>query len=157
MALMVVIQPSKNILFFRKTDSDVIEVIAQTQKLLKNEYFNNLCFNLYGIRLELTKENSYEIDTNLNTAVTGMSQVLGLGIKASVTGKHGDIIITDDIVTIIDRISGAERKRISYAYQELQNIKNRGGRIINTGTPWHKDDAFSLMPNIKNTTVIQQD
>ena len=30
---------------------------------------------------------------------------------------------------------------------ELQNIKNRGGRFINTGTPWHKEDAFSLMPN----------
>ena len=32
---------------------------------------------------------------------------------------------------------------------ELQNIRNRGGRIINTGTPWHKEDAISLMPNIK--------
>lgn len=27
-------------------------------------------------------------------------------------------------------------------------MKNRGGRFINTGTPWHKDDAFQLMPNI---------
>ena len=30
---------------------------------------------------------------------------------------------------------------------ELQNIKNRNGRFINTGTPWHEDDAFTLMPN----------
>jgi hypothetical protein len=29
---------------------------------------------------------------------------------------------------------------------ELQNIKNRGGRIVNTGTPWHVEDCFSLMP-----------
>jgi hypothetical protein len=35
---------------------------------------------------------------------------------------------------------------------ELQNIRNRGGRIINCGTPWHKDDAFTLMPNIKRYT-----
>ena len=30
----------------------------------------------------------------------------------------------------------------------MQNIKNRGGRIINTGTKWHQDDVFSLMDNI---------
>ena len=29
---------------------------------------------------------------------------------------------------------------------ELQNVRNRDGRFINTGTPWHKEDAFSLMP-----------
>lgn len=32
---------------------------------------------------------------------------------------------------------------------ELQNIKNRGGRFINTGTPWHKEDAISIMPSIQ--------
>jgi len=97
----------------------------------------------------MTKASSYEIDTNLNTSTAGASQLLGLGIKASMTGKHGDIVITDDIVTIIDRISAAERKRTNLAYQEIQNIKNRGGRIINTGTPWHKEDIFNLMKNKK--------
>jgi hypothetical protein len=29
---------------------------------------------------------------------------------------------------------------------ELQYIRNPGGRIINTGTPWHKEDACNLMP-----------
>lgn len=29
---------------------------------------------------------------------------------------------------------------------ELRNILIPGGRFINTGTPWHKDDAFNLMP-----------
>ena len=28
----------------------------------------------------------------------------------------------------------------------MQNIKNNGGRIFNTLTPWHKDDASTLMP-----------
>ena len=47
------------------------------------------------------------------------------------------------------RLSQAERERTKLAYMELQNIKNRGGRFINTGTPWHKDDAFSIMPKPK--------
>src|SRR5699024_5817446 len=64
------------------------------------------------------------------------------------TGKHADIVVTDDIININDRISKAHRERTKYVYQELQNIKNRGGRFFNTGTPWHKDDAFTLMPNL---------
>lgn len=34
-------------------------------------------------------------------------------------------------------------------YNELQNIRTHGGRIINTGTPWHKEDAISEMPNVE--------
>jgi hypothetical protein len=45
---------------------------------------------------------------------------------------------------------------------ELQNIKNRGGRIFNTGTPWHKEDAITNMPNKKvydcySTGLIKRD
>lgn len=32
---------------------------------------------------------------------------------------------------------------------ELQNIVNRNGRFINAGTPWHKDDAISIMPSVE--------
>jgi hypothetical protein len=70
-----------------------------------------------------------------------------MGTGGSLTGKHFDRIFTDDIVNVQDRISRAERERTKIIYQELRNIVNRGGRIYNTGTPWHKEDAFSLMPN----------
>ena len=43
-------------------------------------------------------------------------------------------------------VSKAERDRTKLVYQELQNIKNRDGRIFNTGTPWCKDDCFTIMP-----------
>jgi hypothetical protein len=74
---------------------------------------------------------------------------LGIGTSSSLTGKHFDFIFTDDIVNVNDRMSKAERDRTKIIYQELQNIKNRGGKIFNTGTPWHEDDCFSLMPNPK--------
>ena len=64
----------------------------------------------------------------------------------SLTGKHFDRIYTDDIVNVKDRISKAEREQTKVIYQELQNIKNRGGKIFNTGTPWAKEDCFSIMP-----------
>jgi hypothetical protein len=71
---------------------------------------------------------------------------MGMGIGGSITGKHFERIFTDDIVNVKDRTSKAERERTKTVYQELQNIKNRGGRIFNTGTPWHVEDCFTLMP-----------
>ena len=148
-ALLMIIKPKNNIIFTRKTDDDVVEIVKQVSNALKSGAFQRMVEILYGGRLMITKENSTEINTNLSEGTKGVSQLVGLGIKTSITGKHGDIIITDDIVNITDRISRAERERIKLAYMELQNVKNRGGRFINTGTPWHKDDAISLMPNVQ--------
>ena len=149
MALMVVIYPRYNIIFLRKADDDVKEIIVQTAKLLQSDIYQTLAHDLYGTTLELTKESAFEIDTNLKATSKGTAQLIGIGSGGSLTGKHGDIIITDDIININDRVSKAARERTKYIYQELQNVKNRGGRFINTGTPWHKNDAFTLMPNIQ--------
>ena len=149
MALMVVIYPKYNIIFLRKADDDVKEIIVQTAKLLQSDIYQTLAYDLYGTTLELTKESAFEIDTNLKATSRGTAQLIGIGSGGSLTGKHGDIIITDDIININDRVSKAARERTKYIYQELQNVKNRGGRFINTGTPWHKNDAFTLMPNIQ--------
>lgn len=149
LAIHTIIKPNENIMFFRKTDDDVTEVIVQAQKILRSGAMSHIVNTLYGTDLEFLKENTSEIHTNLCTSSKGISQVVGLGIKTSMTGKHADIVITDDIVNLKDRVSRAERETTKIQYMELQNIKNRTGRFINTGTPWHKEDAISLMPNVK--------
>lgn len=149
LAIHAVIKPNETVDFFRKTDTDVTEVINQTAKILKTGALGEIVRVLYGTDLVLEKETANEIHTNLCTSTKGASQILGLGITTSITGKHADIVVTDDIVNIKDRVSKAERERTKIQYMELQNIVNRGGRFINTGTPWHKDDAISLMPNVK--------
>lgn len=148
MTLMIIIYPKLNIIFVRKSDDDVKEIIMQVATLLQTEIFQLLSMGLYDRPIILVKQSAFEIDTNLKSSPRGSSQLLGIGSKASLTGKHADIVVTDDIINIDDRISKAHRERTKFTYQELQNIKNRGGRFINTGTPWHKEDAFSLMPNI---------
>lgn len=147
-ALMIVLFPGKNIIFIRKSDNDVIEIVKQIGLLLESEIFNSLSYALYGTGIQFEKFTAFEISTNLKTSKRGAPQLLGLGSKGSITGKHADIVFTDDIINIQDRISRSERERTKVFYQELQNVKNRGGRIINTGTPWHKEDAFSLMGNV---------
>lgn len=142
-----VIRPNETLLYFRKTGTDVEEIARQTVNILESGCMHAIVQVLYGKDLQLIKATSSEIQTNLSTTIKGASQIVGLGIGTSITGKHADIICTDDIVNVNDRISAAERERTKRAYMEMQNIKNRGGRFINTGTPWHKDDAFTLMPN----------
>lgn len=149
LALNAIVHPKENAIFLRKTDSDVAEVIRLTARILRSGAVREIVKMLYGCDLIITKETQTEIETNLHVGTSGASQIQGIGLGGSLTGKHADLVITDDIVNIKDRISRAERERTKLMYMELQNIKNRGGRIINTGTPWHKDDAFSLMPNIK--------
>lgn len=149
LALHTIIQPNENVMFFRKTDDDVTEVITQAQKILQSGAVRKIAHTLYGTDLLLAKANNSEIHTNFCTSTKGISQVVGLGIGTSITGKHADIVVTDDIVNLKDRISKAERERTKTQYMELQNICNRGGRFINTGTPWHKEDAISIMPNVR--------
>lgn len=149
LALHAIERPNENVMFFRKTDDDVTEVITQTRKILQSPAIGRIVYDLYDLSLQLITANNSEIMTNLCTSTRGASQIMGLGIGTSITGKHGDIIVTDDIVNLRDRTSRAERERTRIQYMELQNIRNRGGRFINTGTPWHKEDAISLMPNVK--------
>jgi len=146
LAIIIILLPSKKVLFMRKTDNDTKEVINQVYKLLMDPHTQYFVQTIYGCTLRAPVKNSSTITTNLAIDTRGTNQILGLGIGGSLTGKHFDIIFTDDIVNLKDRISRSERETTKLVYQELQNIKNRGGKIFNTGTPWHADDCFSIMP-----------
>ena len=153
-ALILVLRPEKTVFFIRKTDDDVIDVVNQTRKILQSDLFIYIVHEVYDIDLELTTSTAYKLSTNLSEGVFGQSQLQGMGLNGSIVGKHADMVFTDDISTIKDRISKAEREQTKRQYQELQNIRNRGGRIFNTGTIWHEEDCVNaLMPNKHYWTV----
>ena len=149
LVLNCILHPKENVIFMRKTDTDVAEVLRLVGRLLRTGCIQEIVKQLYNVPFQVVKDTQSEIETSLHTGTTGASQIVGLGIGGSLTGKHADIIVTDDIVNLRDRVSRAERERTRLIYQELQNIKKRSGRFINTGTTWHKDDAISLMANVK--------
>lgn len=148
-ALIMILLPKLRILFIRKTDDDVKEIIRQVRNILLSPITQVFVIAIYGISLKLVVDNATELSTNLSNDIKGTSQLTGCGIGSSLTGKHYDRIFTDDIVNIKDRQSKAERENTKTMYQELINLLNRGGRIFNSGTPWHKEDAFTLMPPAK--------
>ena len=150
LALLIILLPNYRLLFTRKTDDDVKEVVRQVQKILRDGHTQYLAETIYGVDLRLVTASATEVSTNLTTDLKGTNQLVGIGTGSSITGKHFDRIFTDDIINVSDRISKADREKTKVFYQELQNVKNRdGGRIFNSGTPWHPEDAFTLMPEPK--------
>lgn len=142
----LLLYPNDKTMFMRKTDTDVKEIIMQVQKIIAHPTMKCLSEAIWGRPMKITHASTTEVNTNLCNDIKGTSPLVGIGTKSSLTGKHFDRIFTDDIVNVTDRVSRAERERVKLVYQELHNIKNRGGRIMNSGTPWHEEDAFSIMP-----------
>lgn len=145
-AILIICRPNKTIIFMRKTDNDVKEIVEKVSKILQTTEFHYFAQILYGHDYQLTKNTAFEINTTLKSDLGGKSQLIALGSSGSLTGKHADYIIVDDLCNIKDRTSNAERERVKNVWMELQNVKNRGGVSIAIGTVWHKQDVFSLMP-----------
>ena len=80
LAVLMILLPNKRILFMRKTDDDVKEVIRQVQKILTDPRTVYLVQVMYGVPLILTTANATELSTNLTTDVRGTSQLVGMGI-----------------------------------------------------------------------------
>lgn len=147
LTMLMFLKPRLRVAFMRKTDSDVKEVMAQVRRMLESDETRALTALVWGRPVRLVTASQTELTTNLVNDPRGSAQLTGMGINGSLTGKHYDVIFTDDIVNLKDRTSRAEREHTKAVYMELQNIRNRGGRIVNTGTPWHVDDCFSIMPD----------
>lgn len=145
LACLMILYPNLKLCFIRSNEKDAREIIKQTANILQSEIIALLVREIYGIDL-VVEDTAFRINTNLSNDPRGTWQLVGRGCGGAITGQHYDRIFTDDIVNINDRISATTREATKMFYMELQNVKNRGGRIYNTGTPWHKDDCFSIMP-----------
>ena len=155
LALRIIVLPNESMMLLRKDQGSTAEVIRSVKRCLESDVCNDMAMMVHGKHIEFERSNSVELHTNLVTD-TGVkeSQLQGDGVRSfGLTGKHFARIFTDDIITLKDRMSRAERGMTDAVYQELQNLKSPNGTIINTGTPWHKNDTFRLMPPAVRYTV----
>lgn len=154
-AILMILQPTLIIILIRKSEDAVKELVGGVSKILETPLFQKFVQILHP---EITHKGGFKkvtdtaliIDTNLNVSLSGEPQLRGVGLGSSLTGKHSKMIITDDIVTLDDRESEAERRNTISKYQELINIISvgkgfEGSIILNIGTPWHEEDAFQTM------------
>ena len=88
-ALRMILYPKENIIFLRKADNDVSEMLAMVGKILRHPAWRGLVGLLYqGTEIEILSEGADHITTNLFSSPMGAQQLLGLGLKSSIINLH---------------------------------------------------------------------
>ena len=77
-AIIMILLPTRRILFMRKTDVDVKEIISQVRKILESPQTQVLVQAIYCISLKLVVSNATELSTNLVTDAKGSSQLVAI-------------------------------------------------------------------------------
>jgi len=149
-SIKMILQPNLTILFVRKVESKVAEIISTIYNILNHEITRQIIRILYGIELEFTKRTTMSITTNLTNRITGTEQLTGMAIGSSATGGHYDFIWFDDITDKNDRYSERIRIETIRSYLEFSKLIKDGSYKYHTATPWHYEDCLELvMPNKK--------
>jgi hypothetical protein len=138
--------PNDRILLVRKTFTAAANEIRAISQAMKTRQVQELFKQYHGRYPEAKVDKSGELTFNFKSRVSPEGNLTGMGISQIVTGLHFDKIIADDIITLQDRISKAERNRTIEIVREIQaNIIDPGKGSIWTGTPWHRDDAWKVI------------
>jgi hypothetical protein len=139
--------PDDTVLLIREESTNAENTVITISNLLKTKEMKYIYNQLYGIEdFKLVKDNRNSIVLPTKTKVTIEGSLDCIGIGGSLTGRHYKKVVGDDIVTIKDRLSKAKREESKNVIRELENIKTADGTLSISGTPWHKDDAFSILP-----------
>jgi len=176
-AELIICKPNKTIIFMRKTDNDVKEIVEKVSKILHTESFQAFSQILYGTTYRFTKDTAFEISTSLKTDLGGKSQLIALGSSGSLTGKHADYIIVDDLCFVantkiatpfgdknIQDIKVGDKVLTSDGYQEVIRTSKRQAKVICNvglcGTPNHpvfskEHNCYKSLKDIKENEIVR--
>jgi hypothetical protein len=151
----ILFNPQHTVLIVREEMSNAIatlQEIADKYKHRNLQAIYNEFFDLFPLVLKRETQKSIILPNKRDIGREGNIDAAGLG--TSKTGRHYNRIHTDDIMTLKDRVSKAKRDKAKEELRELRNIKMlQTGVITHTGTPWHRDDAWTIIPNIKKFPI----
>ena len=146
--------PNDRILLTRKSFKAAAEVIKAISKAMQTTEIQELFKQAHGRYPKTRVDREGNLTYAFKTKNTVEGNITGMGIDQGITGYHFDKIINDDIITLRDRISRAERERTVEMVREIAtNIIDPGKGSSWTGTPWHNDDAWKA---IRKFTRIAQ-
>lgn len=147
MILLFLCFPDMRLLIVRKTGElacDVLKTI--TRHFETNDILRLYIYSRWNKTTAKTKVWSSEHAIfSFKKTITPQPSISAAGVGASITGAHFDYIWPDDIVTIDDRYSAAERRWTIAYFQELDNLIDPLGQMRLSGTPWHDSDVFSTL------------
>jgi len=139
--------PNDTIGIVRKNFTDACENINRIKLIMAIEEIKAVFQYVHGGTPVPLVKKANKLTYGFKTKITQEGTYNACSIKTPQVGKHYDMLIFDDFVTIEDRMSKAERTRtIAMVEEYVENVLNPGGLAIFIGTPWHEDDAWSICP-----------
>jgi len=139
--------PDTTIALARKTHVEACDTLGAIHKIFDNQNIRDLFTMAHGKPPSYTQDRAVRMAFDFKTSVTKEGSIDVYGVSSSMTGTHYDKIILDDVVTLKDRLSRAIREQTKEFMREtITNIIKPDGQVIHTGTPWHKEDAWSISP-----------
>ena len=141
--------PDRTRMIVRKSHTEAVDTVADIAKIMRLPEIRELFNFAHGEFPEFTLERVGEgkIDFNFRKKASIAPSIIGMGSSSPLTGKHADFVLGDDISTLRDRLSRAEREYSKHVWRELiTNVVNRTGNCCYIGTPWHPDGIESIIP-----------
>lgn len=140
--------PEDRVAIIRKTATDASAVLHMISLIMQDPGVKALFALAHGKAPKPTLKQGNQLSWDFKTIPTPEASITGHGLDGSLTGKHYDKIMLDDVITMKDRISRAERERTKEVLREIYtNIIDPGKSVAHAGTPWHRDDAWQDAPN----------
>lgn len=98
---------------------------------------------VYGFAPKFRIKRANKLEFVFKKRITPEGNVNAFGVTSNITGAHLDRFIGDDVITLKDRISRAERENTKTIIKEVRaNIMDKGKFSKWSGTRWHKNDGF---------------
>ena len=147
--------PEDRIGIIRKNFTDASKCLKNISEIMKREEIQRIFeFAHGGVVPKARKDRAELLEFNFKNAITPEGNINAYGLKSLPTGTHLDVVLLDDFVTIDDKISRAEREKSKIMLEEIvNNILDPNKLAGFVGTPWHREDAWTLCPDPKKYDV----
>lgn len=146
--------PDDRIAIVRKTFTDAADTVSTIAKIMSDPKIKEIFRILQGELPEFITRRKEKIEFTFKKTKTNEGSVEAFGLDAAFTGRHFDRMLLDDVVTLKDRQSRAERERTKDIIREIQtNIIDPGKPVSFIGTPWHSEDAWTICPKPVKYTI----
>jgi hypothetical protein len=143
----LLLNPDNRIALIRETWSTANDTLKTIGLYMQQETIQELFRAFHGYYPETITSRDGRITWNFKGSITKEGSLDAYGVDTVPTGSHYDDILVDDAITINDRFSRAKRERTRANLQEIMtNILDPGRFLRAVGTPWHKEDAWEILP-----------
>lgn len=139
--------PDARVVIVRKGYRAAADIVRNIGNIMVMPEIAKLLELAWGQPWTFTTRRDGRLDLSVKKSKTKETSVMAMGIDSGITGAHFDFGITDDVIDLNDRISESEREKTKFVLQEYRaNIMDRGKFMVHIGTPWHKNDAWTILP-----------